>query len=79
MADDLCNEEDTNMKIHSIWQLVEIDAQEQKKIHRGENINKCNQCDHETNSMSGLKTHLSYTNATSATFHPLGQAIWGDI
>ena len=43
MDNDLCNDDDTSIKIQTIWQLIEIDAEEKKKIHSGKNINKCNQ------------------------------------
>ena len=35
MGNDLCNDDDTSTKIQSIWQLIEIDVEDKKKIHSG--------------------------------------------
>ena len=81
MDDDLSNV-DMSTKIHSLWQLIEIDAQEKKKTHNAKNINKCNQCEHEFDNPCSLEIHLKnhilgkwHTTATSVTMHPLGQVI----
>ena len=57
MDDDLSNV-DMSTKIHSLWQLIEIDAQEKKKTHNAKNINKCNQCEHEFDNPCSLEIHL---------------------
>ena len=57
MDDDLFSE-DTSTKIRSLWQLIEIDAQEKKKTHNAKKISKCNQCEHEFDNPCALEIHL---------------------
>ena len=64
MDDNLSNE-DLNTKILSLWELIEIDAQEKKKIHNAKNINKCrdmsykcDQCDYASSRAGDLRRHL---------------------
>ena len=80
MDDDLSNV-DMSTKIHSLWQLIEIDAQEKKKTHNAKNINKCNQCEHEFDNPCSLEIHLknhigemSY-NCNQCDYKSLGQVI----
>ena len=59
-----------NVKIHSLWELIKIDALQKKKMEEsnkfqihlkaqsGENSNKCNQCDFASSEAGHLRTHL---------------------
>ena len=62
MVEDLCNEavsvKSTNVKTHSLWELIEIDALGKKKVQCEKKINKCNKCEHEFASKSALARHL---------------------
>ena len=63
-----------NVKIHSLWELIKIDALQKKKMEEsnkfqtylkaqsGENSNKCNQCDFASSEAGHLRTHLKTHN-----------------
>ena len=70
MDEDICNDAVSrkygNVKTHSLWELIEIDAQEKKKDKSGKKANKCNHCEHESVSPSALEIHLRSHSAQCA-------------
>ena len=56
MDEDLCNKEASKRKC-SLWELIEIDVKEKKKIH-GDRKNECNQCEYTPSNTDSLRIHL---------------------
>ena len=56
MDEDLCNKEASKRKC-SLWELIEIDVKEKKKIH-GDRKNECNQCEYTSSNTESLRIHF---------------------
>ena len=56
MDKDLWNNE-ASKKNFSLWELIEIDVKEKKKIH-GDRKNECNRCEYTASNADSLRIHL---------------------
>ena len=67
MDEDLCNKEASKRKC-SLWELIEIDVKEKKKIH-GDRKNECNQCEYTSSNTESLRIHLKTTKYPPSKIH----------
>ena len=56
MDEDLCNDKASKTR-YSLWELIEIDVKEKKKIH-SDRKNECNQCEYTSSNADSLRIHL---------------------